>query len=253
MAKLSVESLIAAFSNDKVIEALGKVLQPLIQLSFDEKLHQKWDSIQSGLESLKTELKLKHDQVQQLTKHNHDLTLKVQNQAITIERLEAYNRQENLIIQGLPHSYAQAAGSATASAVANDDVQRENSTETEQMFLQMCNDKLKLSIDQKDISICHRLPKTDRQEYPPVVVRFTNSKARAAVFGARKKLWNVEGNKIFINEHLTRQARKLFGYARKLLKERKISQVWTTNGQAFVKKLDGSKLPIVLESDLAHL
>jgi len=244
MSKFTIDALVGALSNDKVLEALGTI----IQRSLDEALAQKLDSLTRAVEALQNEVKAKNDQVASLTKLNTELKTRLHNQAIHIEKLETYNRQENLIIQGLPMSYAQATMGDAATLRGGDEAQ-EHSADTEHKFLTFCSKQLGIEIKPTDISICHRLPKSHKQQHQPIIVRFTNRKARAQVLGARKKLRNADPQ-VFINEHLTRLAATLFASARKLAKDGKIGQVWTRNGQVIVKDLNGDINHINVENDL---
>jgi len=243
MSKINIDSLVAALTNDKVAEALSTVLKPLIQLSIDELVSKRLTEVSEGLASLKAELRSKNEQVTQLSKQNAELKQTITNQAHVIEQLEAYNRQDNLIIQGIPSSYAQVATGASNS-------NSEHSSETEELVLNLCHSTLDVDIQPGDISICHRLPKGDRQDHAPIIVRFTSRKARNAVLAARRKLRNESSRKVYINEHLTRHASKLFAAGRRLLKDKKIAQVWTKNGLVVVKMLNGTVKPITCETDL---
>lgn len=242
MAKINVDSLVAALSNEKVLEAIGKI----IQTSLDAALSHKLDTLSQAMDALQADLRQKHDQVQSLTKQNTELKTKVQTQSSQIEQLEAYNRQENLIVHGLPLSYAQAVGGAAAADA--DDGNAEHSSDTEVKFITFCDKQLGITVEPSDISICHRMPK-GKQQHPPIIVRFTNRKARALVMDARKKLKNA-APPVYINEHLTRSAATLFANARKLLKDGKVSRVWTKNGRVVVKSLTDELVHINLQTDL---
>jgi len=253
MAKINADALITALCNEKVLEVLKGIIQDSISAALESKFAEKFDSLNQTIEALQGELKLRNGQISTLSKQNAELNTKVHNQSVLIEGLEAYNRQDNLIIQGLPLTFAQAvAGSDAAPSVLSENLEgaKEHSADTEHRFLQFCNSQLGVSIAATDVSVCHRLPKHARQEYPPVVVRFTNRKARELVLNARKRLRNAEC-KIFINEHLTRSAAMLFSDARKLVKGKKILQAWTKNGRVLVKALDNTVSRINTEADLA--
>lgn len=243
MAKINVDSLVSALSHEKVLDTLGKI----IQSSLDATLSHRLDILSQAMEALQIEVKQKNDHIQTLTKQNTELKIKIENQNLHIEQLEAYNRQENLVIQGLPLSYAQAVGGANADGT--DDEITEHSSDTEIKFLTFCDKQLGITVEPSDISICHRLRKSAKQQYPPIIVRFTNRKARNMVLNARKKLKNAE-HPVFINEHLTRSAATLFATARKLAKDGKVSRVWTKNGQVMVKSLADEIMHINAQTDL---
>jgi hypothetical protein len=72
---------------------------------------------------------------------------------------------------------------------------------------------------------------------PAVMVRFTNRKARDAVYAARQRLKTCQ-DPVFINEDLTKSAAKLFSQARKLVKEKAVYKAWTNMGSVFIKVND---------------
>lgn len=239
MPPKQVESLIAALSDDKFLEALQGILQPIITLAID-----------SSLNSLRQELKQRDGQITVLVKENKELKVKLQTQGDYLNQLETYTKQENLIIQGLPlASYAESANAQHSDA--NDTaLEHESSSTTELAVLRLCNEKLGIDITPNDISVCHRLKKSPKMQHPAVIVRFTNLKAREALLNARKKLRDIPGNRIFVNEHLTKVTSAMFAEARKLVKSKKLQRTWTTHGQVVVKRLDGTNLNIKSMSEL---
>ena len=72
------------------------------------------------------------------------------------------------------------------------------------------------------ISKDNRLQKGTRDATRPVLICFTNCKARDNVYFAKKSLSNdPSGNKICISEHLTKAVGDIFNEARKLVREKK--------------------------------
>ena len=84
--------------------------------------------------------------------------------------------------------------------------------------MNLFNHQLHLQIQPNDISITHRLKKRNVSDAgPPVtMIRFTNRKAREAVYKARRQLRGTP-NCIFINEDLTKSTADLFRQARQLV------------------------------------
>jgi len=238
----AVDSLIAALTDEKFTEALTKIIQPIIQLSVD-----------NAIGKLRDELKQRDLQIDHLTKENHELRATVQHQAEYLDQVETYTKQENLIIQGIPSSsFAEATASNLQSESTDALPRHENSTVTEAIFLDMCH-KFDIKVQSSDISICHRLRKSHQQQHPPIIVRFTNRKARAEVLAARKKLRSEPGNAIYVNEHLTKATNKLFFAARQMLKNRRIAGVWTNYGHVVVKTINSVTVNIKTQSDLDQL
>ena len=106
-----------------------------------------------------------------------------------------------------------------------------------------------------DLSICHRLPKKENDKFRPLIVRFSNRKARSKVLAAKKILNSPElrDRCIFVNKHLTRQANTLFKSSRALFQAKKIAGCWTKNDHVTVKRLDGRVMTINNNADLDNL
>jgi len=243
----SLEQLVAAFSDEKVIEALAKALQPVIQTVVD-----------TGIDRLQKELNKRDARIEQLSKQNAALSTKLQNQAEYLNQLETYTKLDNLVIQGVPlSSYAEAAASNESGEAEDDDgadaPRRENSATTETLVLDLFEKRLGVKVCAADISTCHRLRKSPKQPHPPIIVRFANRKARDLVIGARRKLREVQHNSVYINEHLTRVTSAVYANARKLVKEKKLSKAWTYHGNVVVKNNDGDIINIKSQATLDSL
>lgn len=189
--------------------------------------------VQPLMESI-AELKKDNDKkTAQITRLQNDLSKANSH----IEALEQQSRRDNLVITGLPiESFAEA-----ASTSANSD-EPLPSTRVEQSVIQMFNDKLGLTITQNDISIAHRLKKNPSDTRPPsIIVKFTNRKAREAVYAARRKLKPPSGAdpahypRIYINEDLTKHVGTIFQRARQIAKAKLIHSTWTSACSMYVK------------------
>lgn len=240
----TVDQVVAALNsnNAKVIDALMSTLQPLI----DESLKKTLADISLKLEGLAVELKTRDNEIKELKKENTELRTRLHNQEQYVDQIETYTKQDNLIIHGLPADYAEVLTASTTDGAADAVVsERENSTTTEVLFMKFCADRLGVNICHEDISVCHRLKKLHAVQHPPVIVRFTSRKARAAVLAARNKLRPSRsiGNAsstvpVYINEHLTKRTSQLFAEARKVMKAKRINKTWTYNGRVVVKLRD---------------
>jgi hypothetical protein len=207
-----VDDLISALRDERVLEAIGVL--------FENKLH--------GLIESVNELKRDNDR-------NKANVIRLQSELdkanARIAALDSYSRSDNLIITGLPFTT-----SSEVASVPHDHSTTPTSTNlaTEKAVLQLC-ESLHLPITSADISITHRLKKSNSGSNPaPVVVRFTNRKARDAVYSARRLLKN-RSDRIFINEDLTKPVAELFHEARQLVKSKKLFSSWTSGGSLFIK------------------
>jgi hypothetical protein len=206
----TVDDLIIALRDQRVLDALASVLE---------------SKLESLIQSI-TELKADNERKSlYISKLQSDL----QSASSRIEALDSYTRRDNLLITGLPiETYAEATMTGAAGTETNQSV--ENSV------LKLCTEKLGVNICSSDISVAHRLKKRQQADpRPPVtIVRFTNRKAREAVYAARRNLKNSP-TPIYINEDLTKSTAELFHEARKLVKQKAIFNAWTTSCAVYIR------------------
>ena len=208
-----VDELIIALRDPKVMEALASVLesklQPLVQT----------------INELKQDNSKKSEQISAL---QHDL--KSANERL--EALESYSRRDNLLITGMQNeTYADSAATAAEHGDAS-----QPSQSVEQSVLKLFNQQLGVLVTPSDISIAHRIKMRNNHSPPITVVKFTNRKAREAVYNARRKLKQLSTPPIYINEDLNKSTAELFRQARALVKTRKIHSTWTSSCTVFIKK-----------------
>jgi hypothetical protein len=212
-----VDDFIKALKDESVLASLGLILGSILD-----------SRLQAALAPLLAPLK----------EENSRLRRDLQAATDRIEMLEAHDRKSNLIITGLPTtSYLEA-----ASLMSGEQGQTsEHAETTEKSVLDLCNNRLHVPIMPQDISIAHRLKKKANSTEPAsVIVRFTNYKARDAVYRARLNLKGTHGNghRVFISEDLTKSTANLFRQARSLVREKTLHAAWTAGGTVFVKQTD---------------
>ena len=254
--KNSSDDLIESLLEPRVMEALGKALGTTISAMVSKSVEERLETLLGRISNLEQRVHSEADERLKLAAENTLLQTRV-------AELEAYTRSENLIFHGLeltsmseaisqpgdsndqPHS----SGSPSNSTLS------ETNRATEDNVLKFGSSPLGVSLPREDISVAHRLGKRPGDPKPaPVIVRFTTRRVRNAVFGARKSL-KAKGVRVFINEHLTSSRAKVFGEARKLVKEKRLEGAWTNNGAVFIRL---SGLPnsrpkkVELINDLPH-
>ena len=165
--------------------------------------------INTKLDKLQKDLKARDDKIVALEKENVALKTLLNNQAQAIEKIEVYARVDNLLIQGILVSYANILNQSLSSGYASADVSSPND---DKVFIDFCANQLDVLVSPGDISIYHRLPKTPKAVYPPLLVRFTNRK-KLEILRAWKKLREAHSY-IFLNEHLTKTASAVFAETR---------------------------------------
>ena len=117
-------------------------------------------------------------------------------------------------------------------------------------FVSLAEEKLRVSVDEIEITTIHDLSKR-KDGSTPVIVQFLSADKKTEIMRQRKKL---KGSDIFLNDHLTQKNNELFAEARRLKKEGKIFGTWTMNCNIFVKKNEhANKVMIKSKQDLDKL
>lgn len=253
-----VEKLIDALVDPKVIDAFGQALGGTISRIVDQYLDKKLGVLVNRV----TKLEEKEDKWATDRKKVEEENVELRRR---IDEMEAYSRGDNLIFHGLPStSYAEAGsassnvtlaappGMSTRTSITRSgatDLPIETHRDTEQVVIDLVNKYLDVPITREDISVAHRLPKRPTDTKPAaIIVRFTNRRARNAVFYGRKALKTRKPG-VYINEHLIQSRAMLLSEARKLVKSNKLQGAWTNNGSIYIR-LSGSlnSKPIRVES-----
>lgn len=173
-------------------------------------------------------------ETKQLRDENASLSRQLDEANQRIDDLESYTRRDSLIVSGLPLvNMAEAASTSTSTASDSDSgLKGEHTAATESSLLTLFG-KMNLKLSTTDISICHRLKSPKKSGPPPVIVKFTNRKARDLVYAARTQL---KSTTVYINEDLTKRNSKIFAEARKLVKAKQIYKAWTNKGHVYIKE-----------------
>ena len=135
------------------------------------------------------------------------------------EMLESYNRRDNVRIIGVPEA---------SKVDANNRPISEASEETMAKVVGIAQ-QIDAKMDERDISISHRLP--GRQQERPIIVRFSRRVGKIELLRKKKKLAESEATKkIKIFEDLT-QARSKFLTMMRC--DTRIASTWTREGTIF--------------------
>ena len=165
-----------------------------------------------------------------LVKKVTSLEEKVAKQAAKSEHNSNYSRWDSLELDGIPR-------------VPVDEYGNENCKE---MVINICKE-LHYWLPPSSISTAHRLKKHPSKRGPPaMIVKFNNRDIRNDVFELRshiknKSYWNCYNiKKLYINESLTPETRKLFYETRLCAKQMEKTHgriyTWTFKGEIYVRK-----------------
>jgi len=241
--QLLAEDLIIALKDTRVLEAFGAIFETKLQ------------SVIESVNQLKLDNATQSAQIATLQKDLQSATAKIEvlervkcDDNLRVEALETYTRRDNLLIAGLPiTSYAEAAATSQP-----DGIERQPNECTEMSVIKLFTEQLGVPITSSDISVAHRIPRKrdnmngsrPKPAGPPLtIVKFTNRKAREAVYAARRRLRTTsdDGPHIFINEDLCKSTADLFRRARQLVRQRVLHSAWTSSCTVCVKETGDSR------------
>ena len=111
------ENFLRALSDDCIQEKLSTIFEPIISLAIIEKINKINTNRQNMVSTLlfeicATNLKLKSDTVDKVQQENVDLKQEICNLKKTNDILEQLTCKDNLVISGIPASFAERAGGA---------------------------------------------------------------------------------------------------------------------------------------------
>lgn len=189
-------------------------------------------SIAQAVKPLQDELSATRKLFENEIVKNAQLQQEINDLKLQVDEQEQYSRRSCLRINGI---------------IGDEGIQSEN-VEAKLLTLAETNG---IAIKSEDIDIAHRLGRPRPGFTRPVIVKFSNTKAKQRVLAARKTLGNV-----YINEDLTRFRQTLHYHARALVREKKLERTWVAGGKIFcVFSTDpvGPKLQIRSMEDIENI
>lgn len=204
-----------------------------------EENNEKWEGMKKEFKDVKDKCNKTCDIVSELEKENASLKEELKSVKQNVQDLQQQTRKNNILISGVPVTY------------------REN-------LLDILGDMARVfevNFYHPDISAAHRLggKKTDNKP-PSIVVNFTSRLTKDMWLAARRykgKLYAKDLNSafpetpIYMNEHLTPETKTIFNAARNLMKNNKLSAVWTSDCKIMAK--ESAELRPFRVRDLAHV
>ena len=201
----------------------------------------KLDTMEKSMTTQSKDIKSLMTEMASVKQENANLKTEVNRLNYKVDELEQYGRRNNVEIHGIP------------------EIPAENLPD----ILTKIGEKLGCEIQRSDIDVIHRLPGKDNKPRP-VIARLVRRSVRDALLKERFKLANVkthqldinvnEQNKIFINENLTPDRRKLFYLTRQKKDEKDYKFAWIRNGLIFLRKTENSEvIKVTCMDDLDEL
>ena len=208
----------------------AEYLKGLMSEVVESKIGPRLDYCESQIHDMKIKVDKLELKAAERQSGESDLVIEVSRLKSELNDLEQYGRRNNLRIFGIP----EAAGE-----------------DTTEVIKQIAQDKLGVSLDEKDIDRSHRVGKLS-DKLRAILVKFTSYRARNIVIKQRRKL---KGSKITIHEDLTRKNQELL---MKSSKQTGVVSAWSQDGRVFVSVLTSTpgkhaKVPIRCYSDWQNL
>ena len=200
------------------------------------------------------DLKFNHNKLKAINeKQNEDMKIlwekadvldkKTNDEAVKLDGIDQYSCRQNLEFQGIPLT--------------------ENEDAIE--LVTKISNLVGVDVKKSDISTVHRLPPKRHAKVadpPAIIARFINRNLRNEIYGKRiaaKHLketdYPISGmEKLFINENLTQERKRLLWLTKQTAKNLNYTYIWTMNGKIYVRKNeDSSSFIIHNENDLSKL
>lgn len=222
-------AFLSVLDNEEVISKLAMALSASINLIFEEKLMplvKKIDALTSDFKSVKTQLSSVAGENEKLSRTTADLELRV-------NLLEQALRKCNIVISGVPETYAERVVDAADDNSGSATITRDDTIKSVCDVLKVtCN----VQVSPSDIQSAARL-QSKRPGSRPLLVSFYSAALRSAVCNARrpKQTLMYNGTQIYISDHLTKYFSDLSYQTRLLVKQKNAHSTWVRNGQIFIK------------------
>jgi len=215
-SSVSVDELIEVFLDGRVTETIAKALKPDLVKLIGDCLDEKLTELHTRVGVLESGMKKIEDRIDDIERQNTTLgaeNIQLKNDVIKSNKVlveesrnlnednvvirknlndfAAYSQRDNLIIYGLQcRSYAEASSGPSMASTQGSPHQNDRPSQaqtatlsldtsskyTEQAVIDFFNNVMNVPVSKLDVSVAHRLPKTNlpNQQPYPVIVRFTN-------------------------------------------------------------------------------
>jgi hypothetical protein len=240
------KQLLGALNSTSVTNRLTDIMKNVIVANeklITDDVNKKFAELMASISLLRDELKQRDSLIASLKDANIKLSAENTQLKNRINEMDSAARRDNLTFTGLTLSFAD---------VASDNASTSSSSQRiVDQVVELCNTTRNVSVSSNDISAAFPIHKGTSTTPSVVLVKFVRRCQRDSVYLARKKLQSLStGRKIFINENLPQDTRKLLGTLRSSVKSHTLLGAWTNFGKVYVKKLDSSIMQVKSLSDL---
>lgn len=208
-----IQDFEAADSSAEVMDQLDKRMESCFQ-EFKEQIHtllqKALDQMKSRMDNLETRMYVLEKKCNEDRVRRGEQLLKLKSE---LNRQCQYSRKDNLKIFGIKENKDEDCRKVAAETITN---------------------KLKVKILPSDISVAHRVKKSKRQKYRPIIVRCKDRTQKFNIMKARKQL---KGSGVSITEDITFDNGNLMNEAEEC---GVFDGVWFWNGKVLAKDKKGT-------------
>ena len=210
-----VADLSRALQNKETIKILSQTIVFPILARFEEKVN-----------GLTKELSAKVSIINEL--QNEITTLKEKMFEME-DKIEKSGKEKNLLLDGIKES------------------ENENTKENALGFIK---DNLKIDVKDYQVNEIYRIGRKESDKPRRILIKFLSQNMKDKIYNERLQLIkssNPSLKSIYINEDLTKKNQNILFHARNLKKSKRISSVWTRNGNVTIK-VDGQESPCIIKN-----
>lgn len=231
------KQFLGALNSASVSGKLGEIIKSAIvanEKTISNAIEKRFTELMASIQLIRDEIKQRDVMISDLRDANGKLQAENNKLKVQLVELDSASRRDNLTITGLKLAYADAASTTDAQS-AN------SSSRIVEQVVSLCNRTLDLPVTSDDISAAFPIYKGSATAPSVVLVKFLRRHQRDKIYMARKKLQSLgPGSKVFINEDLPNDLRKLLGSLRSAVKSQRLLGAWSSFGKIYAKKLDSS-------------
>lgn len=122
-------------------------------------------------------------------------------------------------------------------------VNEETNKSTEEVVAKLCRE-IGVNLHPIDCDGAFRIYRRDKNntvdnpnKTPPMIqINLTTNRKKTEIMQNKKKLKNLQGQPIYINEKLTPKQGEIFAWTRRMVKTGKLNSTWSRDGKVFVKR-----------------
>jgi len=235
------EEILEAFKDQRIIDSLASALSSKLLAGIDQKL----TSLNDAVVTVSAKVKDLERDVLNSKQETRKITDEIKGIKMKLGVYEQQSRLNYIVVNGLAESGFSEVATAGQPPSSVHGIKHSTVLKS---FSEFCKSSLSMDIMDNDIDVAYRLNKGPKDQYRPLVIRFSSRRMRDKVYTSRLLL-RQRNEKIFINEYLTKENAILSGLARQAVRQKSIHSSWSFEGVVYFKQEVASKPTKLLNAD----